>query len=84
MTKLYKKSEMAFALVCIGTYCVLQSLANPIRLLVLITLRVPFFVFCKPLFFCALLQKIACRNSMGYANLPFRLGIFFTIFLWLF
>ncbi|HAP22195.1 CPBP family intramembrane metalloprotease [Frisingicoccus caecimuris] len=31
MTKLYKKSEMAFALVCIGTYCVLQSLANPLN-----------------------------------------------------
>lgn len=31
MKKLYEKSELAFALVCIGGYCVLQSLANPLN-----------------------------------------------------
>ncbi len=31
MKKLYEKSEMAFALVCIVAYCVLQSLANPLN-----------------------------------------------------
>ena len=31
MTKLYEKSELAFALVWIGIYCVLQSLANPLN-----------------------------------------------------
>lgn len=31
MKKLYEKSELAFALVCIMAYCVLQSLANPLN-----------------------------------------------------
>lgn len=31
MKKLYEKSELGFALACIGVYCVLQSLANPIN-----------------------------------------------------
>ncbi len=31
MKKLYEKSELAFALVCIAAYCVLQSLANPLN-----------------------------------------------------
>ncbi len=30
MKKLYEKSELTFALVCIAAYCVLQSLANPL------------------------------------------------------
>ena len=29
--KLYEKSELSFALACIGLYCVLQSLANPLN-----------------------------------------------------
>lgn len=31
MKKLYEKSELTFALVCIVIYCVLQSLANPLN-----------------------------------------------------
>lgn len=31
MEKLYQKSGLAFALACIGIYCVLQSLANPLN-----------------------------------------------------
>lgn len=31
MKRLYEKSELAFALVCIGVYCALQSLANPLN-----------------------------------------------------
>ena len=31
MEKLYQKSRLAFALACIGIYCILQSLANPIN-----------------------------------------------------
>ena len=31
MKKLYEKNELTFALVCIGGYCVLQSLANPLN-----------------------------------------------------
>lgn len=31
MEKLYGKSRLAFALVCIGVYCALQSLANPLN-----------------------------------------------------
>ena len=31
MKKLYEKSELNFALACIGIYCVLQSLANPLN-----------------------------------------------------
>ncbi|MDE6221396.1 MAG: CPBP family intramembrane metalloprotease [Lachnospiraceae bacterium] len=31
MKKLYEKSELTFALVCIVTYCILQSLANPLN-----------------------------------------------------
>lgn len=31
MKKLYEKSELSFALACIGLYCVLQSLANPLN-----------------------------------------------------
>lgn len=31
MKRLYEKSELNFALVCIGIYCVLQSLANPLN-----------------------------------------------------
>ena len=31
MEKLYQKSRLAFALACIGIYCVLQSLANPLN-----------------------------------------------------
>lgn len=34
MKKLYEKSELSFALVWIGIYCVLQSLANPINELI--------------------------------------------------
>lgn len=29
MKKLYEKNELAFAIVCIAVYCILQSLANP-------------------------------------------------------
>ena len=31
MKKLYEKNELTFALVWIGIYCVLQSLANPLN-----------------------------------------------------
>ena len=31
MKKLYEKNELAFAIVCIVVYCVLQSLANPLN-----------------------------------------------------
>ena len=31
MKKLYEKSELTFALACIGLYCALQSLANPLN-----------------------------------------------------
>lgn len=31
MLKIYEKSELTFALLCIGVYCVLQSLANPLN-----------------------------------------------------
>ena len=31
MKKLYEKNELTFAIVCIGVYCVLQSLANPLN-----------------------------------------------------
>lgn len=31
MKKLYEKSELTFAIVCIAVYCVLQSLANPLN-----------------------------------------------------
>lgn len=31
MKKLYEKSEMTFAIVCIVVYCVLQSIANPLN-----------------------------------------------------
>lgn len=31
MKKLYEKSELAFAIVCIAVYCALQSLANPLN-----------------------------------------------------
>ena len=31
MKKLYEKNELTFALVWIGVYCVLQSLANPLN-----------------------------------------------------
>ena len=31
MKKLYEKNELKFALVWIGVYCVLQSLANPLN-----------------------------------------------------
>lgn len=34
MRKLYEKSELTFALVWIGIYCVLQSLANPLNQLI--------------------------------------------------
>ena len=33
MKKLYEKNELAFAIVWIVVYCVLQSLANPLNML---------------------------------------------------
>lgn len=46
MKKLYEKNELTFALVWIGVYCVLQSLANPLNEIIGIEKR------CKCCFLC--------------------------------
>ena len=67
MTQLYQKSEMAFALVCIGVYCALQSLANPLN-------RVIGVHYSASAVFCAL-QAVVLLRFITKNRLAQRYGL---------
>lgn len=66
MTKLYEKSELNFALVWIGIYCVVQSLANPLNQIIGIENSAS-AVFCiiLAIILCAFMQKNGLLHKYG-------------------
>ena len=67
MKKLYEKNELAFAIVWIAVYCILQSLANPLNKIVGIE-------YAASVVFC-ILQSIALFVFIRKNSLPKRYGL---------
>lgn len=71
MKKLYEKSEMTFAILCIVVYCVLQSLAYPLNEVI----GIPYFasaVFCglQAVFLFSFLWKNKLQKRYGLCKSP--------------
>ena len=81
MKKLYEKNELKFALVWIGVYCVLQSLANPLNEIIGIENAMSAVFVLYRLSFCFLLcRKTGCLTSMGFVNHLYQLASSSTTF----
>ncbi len=80
MKKLYKKSELTFAIVCIVVYCVLQSIANPLNKMVGVEYSVS-AVFCilQTVVLFVFIQKNNLQKRYGLckSSVPARLFLYY-------
>lgn len=81
MKKLYEKNDLTFALVWIGIYCVLQSLANPLNERIGITYSAS-AVFCilqAVLLFCFLKKnKLLSKYGFCKSSIPARRFLYYV------
>lgn len=73
MKKLYEKNELTFALVWIGIYCVLQSLANPLneRIGIRYSASAVFCILQAVLLFCFLKKnKLLIKYGLCKSSVP--------------
>ena len=80
MKKLYEKSELTFAIVCIVVYCVLQSIANPLNKMVGVEYSVS-AVFCilQTVVLFVFIQKNNLQKRYGLckSSVPARLFLYY-------
>ena len=80
MKKLYEKRELTFALVWIGVYCVLQSLANPLnaRLGIAYSASAAFCAVQSAILFCFLRKnQLLTRYGLCRSALPARRFLYY-------
>jgi len=80
MKKLYEKSELTFAIICIVVYCVLQSIANPLNKMVGVEYSVS-AVFCilQTVVLFVFIQKNNLQKRYGLckSSVPARLFLYY-------
>lgn len=81
MKKLYEKSELTFAIVCIVIYSILQSLANPLNKVIGIESSAnAFFNIMLTIILFFFIKKHKLLKSMDFAKHLYPPGDFFGIF----